>query len=42
MSTRPDPPSPLEVLWQAPALSAVVLAGEGLAVLLALASGSRP
>ena len=41
MKTRPDPPSPLEVLWQAPALSAVVLAGEGLAALLALAPGIR-
>ncbi len=41
MKTRPDPPSPLEVLWQAPALAAVVLAGEGLAALLALAPGIR-
>lgn len=36
---RPAPPSPLEVLWQAPVLVAVVLAGEGLALVLALAPG---
>ena len=30
------PPLPLEVLWQAPAITGVVLAGEGLALLLAL------
>ncbi len=37
---RPAPPSPLEVLWQAPVLVAVVLAGEGLALVLALAPGA--
>lgn len=41
MTSRPTPPSPLEVLWQAPALASVVLAGEGLALLLALAPGIR-
>ncbi|MFY2765409.1 sensor histidine kinase [Arenimonas sp. MALMAid1274] len=32
-------PNPLEVLWQGPAIVAVVLAGEAVAVLLALAPG---
>ncbi len=41
MSPRPPPPSPMEVLWQAPALISVVVAGEGLALLLALAPGLR-
>lgn len=39
MTPRATPPSPLEVLWQPPALIAVVLAGEGLALVLALAPG---
>lgn len=39
MASPPVPPSPLEVLWQAPALIAVVLAGEGLALILAVAPG---
>lgn len=39
MAYDPAPPSPLELLWQAPLISAVVLAGEGLALLLALAPG---
>lgn len=37
MADRPTPPNPLEALWQPQALIAVVLAGEGLAALLALA-----
>jgi two-component system sensor histidine kinase AlgZ len=36
MSQSRVPPLPLEVLWQAPAITGVVLAGEGLALLLAL------
>ena len=34
------PPNPLDVLWQAPVLTAVVLGGEGLALVLALAPGA--
>lgn len=37
----PAPPDPLEALWQPQALTAVVLAGEGLAALLALAPGNQ-
>ena len=36
MTQTRNPPMPLEVLWQAPAITGVVLAGEGLALLLAL------
>ena len=41
MADRPAPPDPLEALWQPQALTAVVLAGEGLAALLALAPGNQ-
>ncbi|MCX7033490.1 MAG: histidine kinase [Arenimonas sp.] len=41
MASSPAPPSPLEALWQPQALIAVVLAGEGLAALLALAPGNQ-
>ena len=39
MHAPPSPSSPLDVLWQAPAIIWVVLAGLGLAVVLALAPG---
>lgn len=41
MADHPAPPKPLEALWQPQALTAVVLAGEGLAALLALAPGNQ-
>lgn len=40
MTPPAAPPNPLDVLWQAPVLTAVVLAGEGLALVLALAPGA--
>ncbi|HEX4853020.1 sensor histidine kinase [Arenimonas sp.] len=40
MAKRPPPTQPLEALWQPQALTAVLLAGEGLALLLALAPGN--
>lgn len=39
MSANSVPPSPLDALWQGPAMVWVLLAGEGLAVVLALAPG---
>ncbi len=41
MASSVAPPSPLEALWQPQALVAVLLAGEGLAALLALAPGNQ-
>lgn len=40
MTRHPGPSNPLEVLWQAPVLTAVVLGGEGLALVMALAPGA--
>jgi len=39
MRTPTDRPAPIELLWQAPAVTGLVVAGEALALLLALAPG---
>ena len=39
MPSSPNPPAPIELLWQAPAVTGLVVAGEALALILALAPG---
>jgi two-component system, LytTR family, sensor histidine kinase AlgZ len=39
MNIRFNPKHPIDILWQAPALISVVLAGEGVALIMALAPG---